>query len=140
MAQQEKYADELDDFIEEQARIQFDNDPAAPILSFKSHIDELRSFYEGKMIKKEYDRDTTDLMARDLNSIAFRAKELLPEDLEIGEINNEADEVGSFRYTWRNFVDFISPTAIILSVLLGALLDLLAPLLSVLLYRYEEEI
>jgi hypothetical protein len=140
MAQQEKYADELDGFIEEQARIQFDNDPAAPILSFKNRIDELRSFYEGKMIKKEYDRDTTDLMARDLNSIAFRAKELLTEDLEIGEINNEADEVGSFRYTWRNFVDFISPTAIILSVLLGALLDLLAPLLSVLLYRYEEEI
>jgi hypothetical protein len=92
------------------------------------------------MINKEYDRDTTDLMARDLNSIAFRAGELLREDLGVGEINNEADEVGSFRYTWRNFVNLISPMAIILSVLLGALLDLLAPLLSVLLYRYEEEL
>jgi hypothetical protein len=79
-------------------------------------------------------------MARDLNSIAYRAGELLPENLEIGQINNEADEIGSFRYTWRNFVNLISPTAIILSVLLGALLDLLAPLLSMLLYRYEEEI
>jgi uncharacterized integral membrane protein len=140
MPQQEAYANELDAFIEEQAQIQFGNDPAAPILSFRDRIDELRSFYEGKMINKEYDRDTTDLMARDLNSIAFRAGELLPEDLGVGEINNEADEVGSFRYTWRNFVNLISPMAIILSVLLGALLDLLAPLLSVLLYRYEEEL
>lgn len=140
MPQQEAYATELDGFIEEQAQIQFGNNAAAPILAFRERIDELRAFYEGKMINKEYDRDTTDLMARDLNSIAFRAGELLPEDLGIGAINNEADEVGSFRYTWRNFVNLISPMAIILSVLLGALLDLLAPLLSVLLYRYEEEL
>ncbi|MBN1237225.1 MAG: hypothetical protein JXB36_01925 [Gammaproteobacteria bacterium] len=140
MPQQEAYARDLDAFIEEQAEIQFGNDPAAPILGFRDRINELRSFYEGKMINKEYDRDTTDLMARDLNSIAFRAGELLPDDLGVGEINNEADEVGSFRYTWRNFVNLISPMAIVLSVLLGALLDLLAPLLSVLLYRYEEEL
>lgn len=140
MPQQEAYAVALDKFIEEQAEIQLGNDPAAPILAFANRINELRSFYEEKMIEKDYDRDTTDLMTRDLNSIAFRAGELLPEDLALREINNEADEIGSFRYTWRNFVDFISPTAIILSVLLGALLDLLAPLLSVLLYRYEEEL
>jgi hypothetical protein len=140
MAQQAKYASDLDAFIEEQAQLQFANDPAAPLLAFKKRIDELRSFYEKKMIAKEYDRDTTDLMARDLNGIASRADELLPEGLNLGQIDNAADEVGSFRYTWRNFVHLISPTAIILSMVLGALLDLLAPLLSILLYGYEEEV
>jgi hypothetical protein len=140
MPQQSKYASDLDAFIEEQARLQFANDPAAPLLAFRKRIGELRSFYEKKMISKEYDRDTTDLMARDLNGIASNAADLLPEQLNIGQIDNAADEVGSFRYTWRNFVHLISPTAIILSMVLGALLDLLAPLLSVLLYGYEEDI
>lgn len=140
MPQQAKYAADLDAFIQEQAKIQFANDPAAPLLAFRNRINELRSFYERKMINKEYDRDTTDLMARDLNGVAARAGELLPEELNIGAIDNAADEVGSFRYTWRNFVNLISPTAIILSMVLGALLDLLAPLLSVLLYGYEEEV
>ena len=140
MPQQARYAEELDAFIEEQARIRLGNHPARPILELRDRTNELRALYESKMIAKDYDRDTTDLMARDLSSISFRATELLDENPVRAEINNAADEIGSFRYTWRNFVNLISPAAIILSVLLGALLDLLAPLLSVLLYRYEEEV
>ena len=61
-------------------------------------------------------------MKRDLNSFAVSANELLGSRFEIEEIDNAADETGSFQYTWRNFVNWISPAAIILSVLLGSML------------------
>lgn len=138
--QLEVYANRLDTLIEEQAQTQFGNHPAKPIVDMRTDINRLRGFYEEKMITKDYDRDTTDLMKRDLNTISTQAAELLDDELDIRVIDNAADETGSFQYTWRNFVHWISPAAIILSVLLGALLDLLAPLLSVLLYRNEEVI
>jgi len=64
-----------------------------------------------------------------------RARELLPGTLDLSQINNSADEIGSFQYTWRNFIDWISPTAIVLAVLLSILLDLLVPLVTLLVYR-----
>ena len=90
------------------------------------------------MRTKDYQSDTTDLMKRDLDTIQFRARDLTGSDLAITSINNSADETGSFQYTWTNFANWISPAAIILSILLGALLDILAPVLALLLYRSEE--
>ena len=75
------------------------------------------------MREKEYSADTTDLMTRDLDGYAVRARELLPAPVELRTINNSADEIGSFQYTWRNFIDRINPTAIFLAVLISALLD-----------------
>lgn len=134
------YAARLDSFIEEQAKIQFDADPAAPLVDFRSNILRVRAFYEGKMRAKEYSADTTDLMTRDLDGYAVQARAMLPggADLELTSINNTADEIGAFQYTWRNFLNWINPVAIVLSVLLSALLDLLVPLLIILLYRPDE--
>ena len=44
----------------------------------QSNIQKVRAFYEGKMREKEYSADTTDLMTRDLDGYAVRARELLP--------------------------------------------------------------
>jgi hypothetical protein len=129
------YAVRLDALIEEQAETQFRNDPAAPFIDLQSDIQKVKAFYEGKMRQKEYSADTTDLMTRDLDGYAVRARELLPSTLELQTINNAADEIGSFQYTWRNFADWINPTAIALAVLLSILLDLLVPLVTLLVYR-----
>ena len=129
------YAARLDALIEEQADTQFRGDPAAELVDFQSNIQRVRAFYEGKMREKEYSADTTDLMTRDLDGYAVRARELLPAPVELRTINNSADEIGSFQYTWRNFIDRINPTAIFLAVLISALLDLLVPLVTILVYR-----
>lgn len=133
------YADRLDAFIVEQAEIQFHNDPAAALDDFRANIVKVRAFYESKMRGKEYSSDTTDLMARDLNGYAVKAIALMPAaKLQLKEINNTADEIGAFQYTWRNFLNWINPVAIVLSCILATLLDLLVPLLTLLLYRPDE--
>jgi hypothetical protein len=132
------YANRLDEFIVEQAAIQFRSDPAAALDDYRANIQKVRAFYESKVRAKEYSSDTTDLMSRDLTGYAVKARALLPGvDLDLKEINNSADEIGAFQYTWRNFLNWINPVAIVLSVLLSALLDLLVPLLTLLLYRPE---
>ena len=76
------------------------------------------------MREKEYSADTTDLMTRDLDGYAVRARELLRAPVELRTINNSADEIGSIQYTWRNFINWISPTAIVLAVLISVALGL----------------
>ncbi|MCZ6641308.1 MAG: hypothetical protein O7G86_03650 [Gammaproteobacteria bacterium] len=139
MARHQGYADRLDDFIEEQAKTEFANSEGVAVIELVDKIHRLRNFYEDKIRSKEYRSDTTDLMKRDLDAITFKARDLLGKSLTLETINNSADETGSFQYTWTNFVNWISPAAIILSILLGALLDILAPVLSLTLYRSEEE-
>ena len=77
------YAARLDALIEEQADTQFRGDPAAELVDFQSNIQRVRAFYEGKMREKEYSADTTDLMTRDLDGYAVRARELLPAPVEL---------------------------------------------------------
>jgi hypothetical protein len=129
------YANRLDAFIEEQAQTQFKNDPAAPFVDLRAHIEKVKSFYEGKMRLKEYSADTTDLMTRDLDGYAVSARELLPGKLELQSINNTADEIGSIQYTWRNFMNRISPTAIVIAVLVSFILDGVVPLFTLLVVR-----
>jgi hypothetical protein len=129
------YANRLDAFIEEQAEIQFKNDPGAAYLDLRADIDKVKSFYEGKMRLKEYSSDTTDLMTRDLDGYAVSARELLPAVPEIETINNTADEIGSIQYTWRNFVNWISPAAIAIAVLVSFILDGVVPLFTLLVVR-----
>jgi hypothetical protein len=129
------YANRLDAFIEEQAQTQFKNDPAAPYVDLRADIDKVKSFYEGKMRLKEYSADTTDLMTRDLDGYAVSARELLPGALELRSINNTADEIGSIQYTWRNFLNWISPTAIVIAILVSFILDGVVPLFTLLVVR-----
>ncbi len=138
MAQHQAYAERLDTFIADQAQTEFANGDGVAFVELTDKIHQLRGFYEDKIRSKEYRSDTTDLMKRDLDAITFKARDLLDKDLKLATINNSADATGSFQYTWTNFVNWISPAAIILSVLLGALLDILAPVLALLLYRSEE--
>ena len=95
----------------------------------------MKSFYEGKMRLKEYSADTTDLMTRDLDGYAVSARELLPGELELRSINNTADEIGSIQYTWRNFINWISPTAIVIAILVSFILDGVVPLFTLLVVR-----
>ena len=95
----------------------------------------MKSFYEGKMREKAYSADTTDLMTRDLDGYAANARELLPGTLTIETINNTADEIGSIQYTWRNFLNWISPTAIVIAVLVAFVLDGVVPLFTLLVVR-----
>jgi hypothetical protein len=129
------YANRLDAFIEEQAQTQFKNDPAAPYVDLRADIEKVKSFYEGKMRLKEYSADTTDLMTRDLDGYAVSARELLPGELELRSINNTADEIGSIQYTWRNFINWISPTAIVIAILVSFILDGVVPLFTLLVVR-----
>jgi hypothetical protein len=129
------YASRLDAFIAEQAETQFKNDPAAPFVALRDDIEKVKTFYEGKMRLKEYSADTTDLMTRDLDGYAVTARELLPAVPELAAINNSADEIGSIQYTWRNFINWISPTAIVIAVLVSFLLDGVVPLFTLLVVR-----
>ena len=96
-----------------------------------------RRVHRTRVDEKDYQRTHTDEMHHDLklteNLINRRLSPNPPLVLE--EINDQADEVGKFKYTWRNFVEFVSPVAIALSIVLGALLDLLAPIMSLAFYR-----
>jgi hypothetical protein len=104
-------------------------------LDLRADIEKVKSFYEGKMREKAYSADTTDLMTRDLDGYAANARELLPGTLTIETINNTADEIGSIQYTWRNFLNWISPTAIVIAVLVAFVLDGVVPLFTLLVVR-----
>ena len=102
-----------------------------------AEIQRLRQRHEQRMATRDYQRKHTDEMYRDLKGIENtinRTLNLTP-PLVLKEINDEADEVGKFKYTWRNIIAWINPVAIVLGALLGALLDVLAPTMSFALYR-----
>lgn len=128
-----RYAEELDRFIGQQYEPK--QGVKGEIGAYLDRVQHLREVYAEEINLQKYDRATTDLMKRDLESLAVDAKTLFGFDESLREINNKADEIGSFQYTWRNFLDLINPTAIILSVLLSIVLDLLTPALSLLLYK-----
>ena len=100
-------------------------------------IQSRRNVHLRRVDARDYRRDHTDEMHRDLGWIENEVnRRISPNpELDLDEINDKADEVGKFKYTWRNFVEAVSPVAIALSVVLGALLDLLAPTMSLALYR-----
>lgn len=133
LTEHEAYAQELDNFIATQYQPQ--KARTAGISSYLAKIKELRDFYAQQVNQKNYDRVTTDLMKRDLESLRVDANTLLGFNETLLPINNQADEIGSFQYTWRNFTDRINPAAIALSLLLAIVLDLLTPALSLLLYK-----
>lgn len=85
----------------------------------------------------DYRRTHTDEMKRDLKWTESQVNRWVEPDppLALEEINDEADEVGKFKYTWRNFAAWVSPVAIVLAVVLGALLDIIGPAMSFGLYR-----
>jgi hypothetical protein len=141
MADHEAFAKALDELILQTFATQFQTtrSDAQEILSFRDKIKKLRALYEEKIYQKEFSSDTTDLMRSDLDSLAVQARNLLGFQGDVPVINVTADDIGSFQYTWNNFWNGTKLPAILLSVLLSAMLDILTPVISLLLYKPETD-
>jgi len=137
MQELEAYADKVDRMIGEQAEIQFRANPGRQAEALLEKIQKTRELYKGETVSGKYNSATTELMRQDLHTFTEDARPFT-NGLVVAEINSDADETGSFNYTWANFVHWINPAAIVLSVLLGTMLDILPPLMSILLYKQEE--
>lgn len=137
MREHEKYAVALEKHIRELIEERKSQGVVYGFSTLHDEIQRRRSVHLQRVDAKDYRRDHTDEMHRDLGWIENQInRELSPNpELDLEEINDNADEVGKFKYTWRNFVEAVSPVAIALSVVLGALLDILAPAMSLALYR-----
>jgi hypothetical protein len=133
------FANHLMKLIDEQFKTKYVSGKAEEIEAFKRDIEHRKVLYRTSIIKKEFNRDITDAMARDLESIKVKAEKLVGFRGDIPTIDTSADDIGSFNYTWSNFVNGVNKSAIMLSVLLSLMLDTLAPVLAVLLYRKKEE-
>ncbi len=138
MGKYTKYADNLMILIDNQFSTKYVRGKKEDIEAFGYKINELRKLYASAIMNKEFSSDTTDLMRRDLDSLQIEAQKLISFKGSVPIINTTADDIGSFNYTWTNFMDGINKSAIVLSVLLSLMLDTLAPVLAILLYRRKE--
>ena len=138
LKQHRKFAEELIKLIDEQFTTKYIKGKTENLVEFKNDIQKRRTLYRTSIINKEFNKDITDAMGRDLDSLKIKAEKLIQFNENIPSINTTADDIGSFNYTWANFVDGINKSAIILSVLLSLMLDTLAPVLAILLYRKKE--
>jgi len=134
--QYKAYAKRLDDLIAEQFSAKYREGVSEDISKFERKIIALRDTFEELVSTKSGDpSETTDVMKRTLESLAVEATKLIGFKEDIQKINNTSDDIGSFQYTWANFSDGINKAAIALSILLSIMLDILAPALSLLLYK-----
>lgn len=136
--QHKVFADHLAALVDEQFETKYIRGRTENLEAFKNNIEKRRILYRTSIINKEFNKDITDAMGRDLASIKIKAEKLIDFKGDVPQINTTADDIGSFNYTWVNFVDGINKSAIILSVLLSLMLDTLAPVLAILLYRRKE--
>ena len=137
----EEYAMRLEQEIRNamQTQARTTNSQYTTIDRFVSKTDEQRRFYRQKVLAKEWDSETTDLMRADLASLKVEAEQLFGFDVPIDDVDAFSDDIGAFNYTWRNFYNGTNMPAIILSILLSLMLDILAPILAVMLYRREDQ-
>ena len=137
MTEHEQYAKDLENHIRELIEERRSRGVVYGYSELHNRIVKMSSVHQERIDDREYKRSFTDEMYRDLKLIENLVNRRLSPNppLDLDEINDKADEVGKFKYTWRNFVELVSPVAIALSVVLGALLDLLAPTMSLALYR-----
>ena len=141
MSDHESYALRLENLIYELVDERSKEGVVQQIFMLENQIGEKRATHRGRIDSKDFMRKHTDEMHRDLKEIQNLTNRILSPtpELILEEINDEADDVGKFKYTWRNFVNLISPVAMVLSIILGALLDVLAPTMSLALYRPQYE-
>ena len=137
MRKHEQYAESLEKHIRDLIEERQMRGVIRALPDLHNGIKEKRVIHRRHVDERDYRRENTDAMRRDLKWIESETNRWLSPNppLQLYEVNDKADEIGKFKYTWRNFVELVSPVAIILSVVLGALLDILAPALSVAFYR-----
>lgn len=137
MSEHEQYAKDMESHIRDLIEERETRGVVYAYSALHEGIQRMRKVHRQRVDAEDYRRDHTDEMHHDLRSIENQTnRRLSPNpELDLEEINDKADEIGKFKYTWRNFVEAVSPVAIALSVVLGALLDILAPAMSLALYR-----
>lgn len=133
----EQYAGSLEGHIRKLIEEREEKGVVNAFLGLHKQIRNTRKIHQQHVADRDYRRTHTDAMRRDLEWIESETNRWLSPSppLQLEEVNDKADEIGKFKYTWRNFVEMVSPVAIVLSVVLGALLDILAPALSLAFYR-----
>lgn len=139
----EKYKDysiTLERLIYDQFSSLFNTPTIKSLNTLKRDIVTLRTSYQGNISRKQFSPDEIDRMDKDLRSLGLKLQKITGEIVVLPEINTEQDKTGSFQYTWNNFIDWVRPSAIILTILISLLLDLLVPALSLLLYKNEDVI
>ncbi len=137
MRKHEQYALSLEKHIRELIEERRDRGVVNAYTALHDSVTEKRAIHRRHVEERDYRREHTDAMRRDLKWIEGEVNRWLSPKppLELEEVNDKADEIGKFKYTWRNFMQMVSPVAIFLSVVLGALLDIIAPALSIAFYR-----
>ena len=136
-----EYVDRLEEQIDNAFDTQFraTRSQAFEVDKFKDKVMKLRTLYGNTITEKQFSSDTTDLMKSDLKSLYVEAEKLVGYNGERLEIDNSIDDIGSFQYTWNNFFNATNVPAIILSIIISIILDILTPSLSLLLYKPEME-
>ncbi len=141
----------IDDFrdyanrVEKHIRRLIDEDEKLGVVNrlsgLHAEIEAVRSKHKRRVTHQNYDRKHTEEMRRDLEAIENKTNSYLRQkpELKLESIDDKADEVGKFQYTMRNFVAQVNPVAIILAVMLGLILDILAPVMSIGFYRPTDE-
>lgn len=141
-----EYISDIRDLIDEQYKVSTYKSSVAEIERLKSDINEARNNHKEHLdIKNGHETfedkmknsSETDKMARELSSFKERAITLVGFNKVIDDVVKITDDIGSFQHTWRNFLNFTNEAAIVLSIFLSLLLDILTPLFSILLYKRE---
>ena len=140
MREHEAYAESLIAHIHELMEERRNRGVVYGLTTLYEEIQAEREVHRKRVEQGLYDRAHTDEMHRGLKEMENRVNRWIDSSspLALEEVNNRADEIGKFRYTWRNFSDWVNPVAIILASLLGALLDMLSPVLSLVLFRQQD--
>lgn len=108
------------------------------LVNIKNQIYRERSYFETALDKNDWNKKYAEEMKRKLETLRQRTQALLKKDIFVADINAEADETGSLEYTFRNFLNGIKPVAIFVSVLISLLIDLLAPFITIFMYKEDE--
>ena len=137
LAEHQRYADQIESHIRTLMAERSSRGIAEEMSMSWETVAGFREKHRGRIQQQDFQRRHTDEMKRDLDAVenlVNRVVEPKP-PLELADINDQADEVGKFKYTWRNFAAWVSPVAIVLAIVLGALLDIIGPAMSIGLYR-----
>ncbi len=132
-----QYAEKLEAHIRELIDERHRRGIVRRVVSVYEDIQRKKNDHKKRIDDDDFHRNHTDAMRRDLESIENQVNRHLSPvpEMTLSDINDKADEVGKFKYTWRNFVRAVSPIAIFLSVIIAVLLDVLAPMMSIAFYR-----
>ncbi len=132
------YADEMEDMIYRQFKNSLSSDTRA-IYELQNKIEKSIKSHKDKILTEAWSKKETDSMDYDLKSFEKESEKLIGKNIELPIINTSADEIGSLTYTLNNFFHGINLPSIILSVFISLILDMIPLMISLSLFKKEEE-